>query len=66
MTYPEVTNLQSAERDIMIQLTNTGKFPSKDVSKVRSMLKAAKATKADISLVFQSREFIAKILSYYE
>jgi hypothetical protein len=65
MTYPDITDLQSQERDVIIHLTNTGLFPSVQVTKIRKQLKKLKATKADIALIFQNREFIDKILSYY-
>lgn len=66
MTIVDITGLQSLERELLVGLTNTGKFNPSLVKKIRAQLKTLKATKVDIPFIFQNREVIAKFSAYYE
>jgi len=66
MTGSDVVDLQAIERAVVIHLSNTGLFPSNVVQDLRRRLKKIRATKEDIPMIFQNREVIAKISSYYE
>jgi len=66
MTSTDIIDLQALERTVVTHLNNTGLFPATGMSELRKRLKKIKATKLDIPAIFQNREVITKISSYYE